>query len=77
LRQQSRYQRVTIDRRQGLATTLAGRSDVTGQTEYVTVYTTMLQNGDLFYLIGIAPQRDYREYQSVFSNMVRSLQING
>lgn len=77
LRQQSRYQRVSIDRRQGLAMTLAGRSEVTGDTEYVTVYTTFLQNGGLFYMIAIAPQNDYRAYQGVFTNMVRSLQING
>lgn len=77
LRQQTRYQRGTIDRRQALTATLVGRSNVTGDNEYVTIYTTLLQNGDLFYMIAIAPERDYRAYQNVFANMVRSLQING
>lgn len=77
LRQQSRLQRGTIDGRPALSVTLAGRSPVTGDTEYVTVYTTLLQNGDLFYMNAIAPQSDYRAYQSVFNNMLRSLQLNG
>ncbi len=77
LRQQTRYQRGTIDRRQALSTTLAGRSPITGETEYATVYTTLLQNGDLFYMITVAPQSDLRAYQSVFSTMLGSLQVNG
>lgn len=77
LRQQTRYQRGTIDRRQALTATLAGRSNVTGDNELVTIYTTLLENGDLFYMIAIAPESDYRAYQNVFANMVRSLQING
>jgi hypothetical protein len=77
LRQQTRYQRGTIDRRQALTATLSGRSNVTGDNEYVTIYTTLLQNGDLFYMIAIAPESDYRAYQNVFANMIRSLQING
>ena len=77
LRQQSNYQRGTIDRRPALSTTLTGRSAVTGDTELVTIYTTSLQNGELFYVVTIAPQSDYRAYQNVFSNMIGSLRLNG
>lgn len=78
LRRQSRgYQRVSIDGRDGLAMTLAGRSNVTGRTEYVTVFTTQLRNGELFYMIAIAPDYDYQNYNRVFQNILSSVQING
>ena len=77
LRQQSSYQRGTIDRRPALTTTLLGRSAVTGDTELVNIYTTSLQNGELFYVITITPQSDARAYQNVFSNMIGSLRLNG
>jgi hypothetical protein len=76
LRQQNGYQRGTVAGRSALVTTLAGRSDTTGRTEMVTIYLTMLRNGDLFYMIAIAPQDEYGSYSGTFQNVVRSLQIN-
>jgi beta-barrel assembly-enhancing protease len=77
LRQQSNFQRGSIDGRNALQITLGGQSPVTGRTEIVTVYTTMLGNGQLFYVIGVAPRDQYSAYNSAFQNMVRSLQLNG
>jgi len=77
LRQQSGYQRGGIGGRNALAMVLAGRSSVTGRTERVTVYTTMLRNGGLFYVVTVSPQDEARSYDQAFQTMLRSIQING
>jgi beta-barrel assembly-enhancing protease len=76
LRRQSGYRQSNIDGRTGLAATLSNVSDVNGRPEVVGLYTTLLRNGDLFYIIPVAPQDDYRYYQRVFQNIVRSVQLN-
>lgn len=76
MRQQTGYQRVTIAGRTALAMTLSNVNEATGRTEIVTVYTTMLRNGELFYVIGVAPQDEYRNYQGAFQNILRSIQLN-
>jgi Zn-dependent protease with chaperone function len=72
---QSGYSRGTIDGRRALSRTLAGVSGVTGRAEVVTVYTTMLRNGDLFYLITVSPQDQYNSYSGVFQNILRSINL--
>ncbi|MGI8565244.1 MAG: M48 family metallopeptidase [Pyrinomonadaceae bacterium] len=76
LRAQGRSQRANVGGRNGLGMTLAGRSNVTGRNEYVTVYTTQLRNGNLFYALTIAPDTDARNYQRVFQNIVGSIQLS-
>ena len=76
LRPQGRMQRSNVGGRGGYAMTLAGRSNTTGQNEYATVFTTQLRDGNLFYMIAIAPESDYRNYQRVFQNIVSSAQLN-
>ncbi len=77
LQPQGSYQQRSIQGRRALAITLAGRSPVTGRTELVTIYTTMLRNGNLFYLINAVPREEYNRYGNVFSNIVRSVRLNG
>lgn len=76
LRQRSGYQGGTIDRHQALSITLSNVNEATGQQEIVTVYTTLLRNGNLFYMIAVAPQSDYRSFQSTFSRILSSIQLN-
>ncbi|MCA1636256.1 MAG: M48 family metalloprotease [Acidobacteria bacterium] len=68
--------RTTVDGRQAIATTLAGRSPVTGQSETVTIVTTLLRSGDLFYMAAVAPRNEQASYQQSFNNILRTLQIN-
>nr|MDQ2937973.1 M48 family metalloprotease [Acidobacteriota bacterium] len=75
LRQRSGYQRTTISGRPGLTTTLSNINEATGQPEIVTVITTQLQNGELFYMIAVTPENDSGRYQPAFRNILRSLQI--
>lgn len=76
LRQQRGFRRVSIDGNRGLNTRLVGRSNVTGRTEVVTVYTTMLRNGNLFYLIGVTPQDQSQVYNRAFRTMLQSIDIS-
>lgn len=77
LRQSTGLQRTTFSGRNGFTTRLTNVNRATGQTETVTVITTQTRNGDLFYMIAVAPQNEYGTYQSAFSNILRTVQING
>lgn len=74
---QGNYRRASVAGRSALSMVLAGASNVTGRDEVVVVYTTMLRNGGLFYLINVAPRDQYRAYERAFQNVLRSVQING
>jgi hypothetical protein len=76
LRQATDYQRTTVDGRYALATTLTGRSPVTGREERVTVVTTMLGGGQVFYMAAVSPQSEYGYYQRTFNDILRSLRLN-
>jgi len=70
------YTRTTVSGRAGLSTMLSGRSPVTGQTEIVTVVTTMLRDGSIFYMNYVTPQYDQRNYRDAFNQILRSIQLN-
>ncbi len=76
LRQQTNFSQTTISGRQGYYTTLSGRSPVTGRTEIANVYTTQLRNGQLFYVVAIAPEDESSTYNYAFRNMIRSIRFN-
>ncbi|HSB09174.1 MAG TPA: M48 family metallopeptidase [Blastocatellia bacterium] len=77
LRQNGSYRREYVGGREGLSITLGNVSEATGRSEVITVFTTMLRNGEIFYLIGVAPQDEYSVYQRTFQTIVRTLEING
>lgn len=76
LRQQSNYQQTTISGRQAFYTTLSGRSPVTGETENATVYTTQLRNGQLLYVVAVAPANQSSSYNNAFRNMINSIRLS-
>lgn len=76
LQTQTRFRRERIDGHQALAITLTGRSPVTGASETVSVYTLLLQNGALFYVINVAPRDQYRNYERAFSTILQSINLN-
>jgi len=69
------YNRVSIDGQQGLHATLSNVSDVTGRSEVIEVYTTRLDDGSLFYALGVAPREEYGTYSNVFGNIIRSIRF--
>jgi hypothetical protein len=68
-------QRVTVANQRGLRTVLKNRSEVTGQDEAIQLVTTQMQDGNLFYSIGVAPGNEFPDYQRVFDRIVGSLQL--
>src|SRR5947207_4705723 len=76
LRSNTGYQRVDIDGRSGLLLTLNNLNEATGERETVSVATTLLHNGQLFYMIGVSPSNEYNTYQNTFSQILRSLRLN-
>lgn len=76
LRQRTGFQRTSVGGRTGLTTSLTNVNEATGQAEGVTVVTTQLRNGQLFYLIAVAPSNEAARYQSAFGNIFRSIQLN-
>jgi hypothetical protein len=71
----SGYERVNVANRRGLRTVLRNRSDVTGQDEAIQLVTTQMQDGNLFYALGVAPANDFSYYQRVFDRVIGSLQL--
>jgi Putative Zn-dependent protease, contains TPR repeats len=76
LRQQSGFSRYNFAGQNGYMTTLSGRSPITGRTEVVTVYTTQLSDGRLFYIDTVSPQEDSYRYNSAFRGMINSVRFN-
>jgi hypothetical protein len=75
LRQRSGLVRTTVGGRTGLTTTLTNINEATGQAEVITVITSQLRNGELFYMIAVAPENESATYQTAFRNILRSVQI--
>jgi beta-barrel assembly-enhancing protease len=76
LRQNSGYTRTQISGRTAFSTILSGRSPVTNATEVTTVYTTTLSDGQMFYVVTVAPQAEASNYNYAFRNMIRSIRFN-
>jgi beta-barrel assembly-enhancing protease len=76
LRRQEGYSRETISGRNGVRTTLTNQSDITGQTEVISLATTRLNDGRMLFLVGVAPQRDAGTYNDVFKRVRQSLQLS-
>lgn len=76
LRRSTNYQRVNLSGRAGLSIVLTNLNEATGETESITLITSQLRNGALFYMVAVAPQREARSFASAFNNIVRSLRLS-
>jgi Zn-dependent protease with chaperone function len=70
-----RQEAINMAGRQAIATPLQGRSAL-GGNERVEVYTTMLSNGDMFYLLTVVPEREINNYGQAFNRVVQTVRIN-
>jgi len=75
LRQSTNFQRVTVSGRPGLSAGLTNVNEATGQTETITLITTQLRNGSLFYMVAVAPQSEARSFASAFNSILRSVRV--
>jgi beta-barrel assembly-enhancing protease len=76
LRATGGLQNMTLSGRNGLVATLTNVSEVTGRGETVTVFTTLLRDGNLFYCIAVAPQDEYQTYQRSFERVAQSIRLS-
>lgn len=76
LRRNGGYQQETLGRRAGLSVSLTNVSEITRRPQVVTVYTALLRNGELFYLIAVAPQDEIQNYQRTFMAIVGAVDLN-
>ena len=76
LRSAGNARRENIGGRQGITTPLSNVSDVTGAQEYISMSTTHLRDGSLFYIIGVAPQPEKNTYENAFRRVRQSVRID-
>ena len=76
LRQAGNFSNFNFAGRRGLAVVLQNVSDVTGEQERIALYTAQLQDGSLFYVVGVSPAQEFSTYQKIFTRSVRSIQLN-
>jgi hypothetical protein len=75
LRRVGGYARTNIDGRSAIRATLSNRSEATGGEERIALFTTLTQDGSLFYAIGVAPRGEFDSYSGVFQKSIGSVQI--
>jgi hypothetical protein len=75
LKQASDYTRANVGDRTGLSAILNNVSDATGRNERINVVTTLMQDGTLFYLIGVAPDNEFSAYEPVIRKVASSVQF--
>ena len=67
--------RGTLGGRRSLRSALSNQNEVTGRPERIALYTTLLDDGSLFYLLGVAPDNEFGTYDDVFDRVAESLQF--
>jgi len=75
LRTSGGYSRTSMDNRNALLTTLTNVNEATGRPEIIRLITTQLRNGQIFYMVAVAPQNE-RGFDSAFDQIMRSIRIN-
>ncbi|HEU5459612.1 MAG TPA: hypothetical protein VFU83_03925, partial [Pyrinomonadaceae bacterium] len=68
-------QRTTMSGRNAIFTALSNVNEATGRPESVRLITTQLRDGQVFYMIAVAPQNE-RGFESAFETILRSIRIN-
>jgi beta-barrel assembly-enhancing protease len=75
LKKASEYSRATVGAQAGLSAVLDNVSDATGRNERINVVTAFMQDGTLFYIIGVAPDNEFSAYEPVFRKVAGSVQF--
>jgi hypothetical protein len=75
MRRETNYAKTKINNRQWLRTTLVNRSPGTPQDERIAVFTVLLNDGTLFYALGVAPVDRFASYEATFRKVVGSIQF--
>ena len=71
----SNFRRATLAGRDGMQTTLSNVSEATGKTETIQVVTALMRDGNLMYLVAVAPQDEFGNYQPAFQRVAGSIRL--
>jgi hypothetical protein len=55
--------------------TVVTNANADGSREGIQVFTAQLQNGNLFYALGVAPQNTFDSYRDVFDRVASSIRF--
>ncbi len=69
------YRDTSIGNRQGLETTVSNVDEATRREETIDVFTTQMHDGNLLYVLGVAPREEFSEYGPVFQRIVQSIRL--
>jgi beta-barrel assembly-enhancing protease len=75
LRRSGGYQRTSVGGKNGLTTQLSNVSEVTGQPEYINISTAYLRDGNMIFVIGVAPQAEANNYANTFAKVRQNMKI--
>jgi beta-barrel assembly-enhancing protease len=75
LRASGGTQRTTLSGRTALVSNLTNMNEATGRSEVVRLITTQLRDGQILYMVAVAPQGE-RNFEAAFNNVFRSVRIN-
>jgi len=70
------YRSVAIGNREGIEAAVSNVSEATGREETIDVFTTLMRDGNLLYVIGVAPRDEFATYGSVFQRVVQSMRLS-
>ena len=70
-----RQQNARLGGREAIFTPLQGRSAL-GGNERIELYTTMLRDGNLFYLVSVVPEREVGAYVDAFDRALETIRLN-
>ena len=76
MRARGSYQRTDVDGRFGELISFDNVNQATQRAELISIVTTQLRNGELFYMIAVTPTDESSRYQATFSTILRSLRLN-
>ena len=74
-RRPHRYRNVTLADRPAIRTVLTTVSEATNQPEQIEVYTTLLRNGTVLYLLAVTSRDRASDYADAFRRVVGSIEI--
>jgi hypothetical protein len=77
LKRESEFDRALVGNRTGVHIVLSNTSEATRQPETIELFTLLLRDGSLFYMIGVAPRDASDVYSSTFQRVAGSIQIMG
>jgi len=76
LRQSGNPKNDNVAGRSGVTVQLANVSEVTGQPESISLSTAELRNGQMLYMIGVAPRAEAGTYDNAFKKVRQNIQIS-